>query len=50
MPLPPMRFKPLLKPKVWGGRSLEGLGKRLPPDEPVGESWELADLPPTIPE
>ena len=48
MPLPPMRFKPILKPKVWGGRSLELLGKSLPPDKPVGESWELADLPTEI--
>ena len=50
MPLPPMRFNPLLKPKVWGGRSLELLGKHLPPDEPIGESWELADLPVEIPD
>ncbi|MCH2154016.1 MAG: hypothetical protein MK089_11815 [Phycisphaerales bacterium] len=48
MPLPPMQFKPLLKPKVWGGRSLELLGKQLPPEESVGESWELADLPDEI--
>lgn len=48
MPLPPLRFKPILKPKVWGGRLLEGLGKSLPPEKSIGESWELADLPESI--
>ncbi|MGD9495772.1 MAG: type I phosphomannose isomerase catalytic subunit [Armatimonadota bacterium] len=42
----PLRCQPLLKPKVWGGRGLEVvLGKLLPPGEPVGESWEVADVP-----
>ncbi len=40
----PLLFEPILKEKVWGGRRLEGLGKRLPPGVLVGESWELADL------
>ena len=40
----PLLFEPLLKPKVWGGRSLARLGKRLPDGVMVGESWELADL------
>jgi mannose-6-phosphate isomerase len=44
----PLLFDPILKPKVWGGRALEALGKPLPPDEPIGESWELADLPLSI--
>ncbi|MCH2132419.1 MAG: class I mannose-6-phosphate isomerase [Phycisphaerales bacterium] len=48
MPLPPMRFSPILKPKVWGGRTLSGLGKHLPEGEAIGESWELADLPDAI--
>ena len=31
--------------KVWGGRRLATLlGKELPPEGPVGEAWELADL------
>jgi mannose-6-phosphate isomerase len=31
---------------VWGGRRLEtSLGKVLPPEKPIGESWELSDLP-----
>ncbi|MFW5866836.1 MAG: type I phosphomannose isomerase catalytic subunit [Armatimonadota bacterium] len=42
----PMRCRPLLKPKIWGGRDLERLlGKVLPPDERIGESWEVADVP-----
>lgn len=31
-------------PKVWGGRRLAKLGKNLPANENIGESWELADL------
>ena len=46
MPLGPLRFRPRLRPLVWGGRRLETLlGRPLPPDEAVAESWELADLP-----
>lgn len=45
----PLLFTPILKTKVWGGRRLESLGKELPPDEPVGESWEIADLASTSP-
>jgi mannose-6-phosphate isomerase len=33
-------------PKVWGGRALETeLGLTLPPQEAIGESWELYDRP-----
>lgn len=42
----PLVLTPILQPKVWGGRRLAALGKALP-DGPVGESWELADLPTT---
>lgn len=42
----PVIFEPLYKPKPWGGRMLATLfGKSLPPDEPIGESWELVSLP-----
>lgn len=41
----PLFFEPILKPRVWGGRRLERYGKALPPTEPIGESWEVADLP-----
>lgn len=36
-------FAPIFKDKVWGGRALEALGKKLPFGN-IGESWELADL------
>lgn len=32
--------------RPWGGRRLETLGRSLPPRVQVGESWEVADLPP----
>jgi mannose-6-phosphate isomerase len=42
----PLTFEPRFKSRVWGGRSLEALyGKPLPPDEPIGESWEITDRP-----
>ena len=45
-PLYPLMFQPRFKERIWGGRSLETLyGKRLPPDVPIGESWEVADRP-----
>lgn len=41
----PLIFEPIFKPKIWGGRTLERtLHKALPPDEPIGESWEVSDL------
>jgi len=40
----PYRFKSIFKEKVWGGRALATiLDKRLPPNVPVGESWEISD-------
>ena len=45
----PLTLEPILIEKVWGGRNLERFGKQLPPNVPIGESWELADLPETIP-
>lgn len=43
----PLPLSPLFYEKVWGGRALERLGKALPPAKPIGESWELADMPTT---
>ena len=41
----PLKFEPIFKQKVGGGRNLERLfGKQLPAGELVGESWELVDL------
>lgn len=48
--LQPLLFHPILREKVWGGRFLEQLGKPLPPGTRIGESWELADLPRSIPD
>lgn len=48
MSLPPLPvvFDPLFKAKPWGGRRLQHLfNKRLPDNEPIGESWELVSLP-----
>lgn len=40
----PLILEPIFKEKVWGGRGLEQIGKVLPPQVKIGESWELADL------
>ena len=49
MDLYPLKFKPRMVEKIWGGRKLETvLGKPLPPGKPVGESWELYDFPPGV--
>ena len=46
MKLYPLKFKPIFKERIWGGRQLEAVfGKDLPADVNIGESWELADLP-----
>ena len=44
----PLLLEPILKPRVWGGRSLAAFGKTLPEGVAVGESWEVADLPDAI--
>ncbi|AQT69358.1 putative mannose-6-phosphate isomerase GmuF [Anaerohalosphaera lusitana] len=42
----PLKFKPIFKERIWGGRKLkEAFGKELPEGAKIGESWELADLP-----
>ncbi len=42
----PLKFRPIFKPRIWGGRKLrEYFGKDIPAGERIGESWELADLP-----
>jgi len=49
MNLYPLKFHPRFVEKMWGGRKLQTvLGKALPPDKPIGESWELYDFPPGI--
>lgn len=40
----PLRFRPFLRPMVWGGRALGArLGKPLANEGPFGESWETSD-------
>ena len=42
----PIVFKPLYMERVWGGLGLEEkLGRTLPPDQVIGESWEVVDRP-----
>jgi mannose-6-phosphate isomerase len=42
----PLTFQPIFKQRVWGGRNLERLyQKPLPPDQRIGESWEITDRP-----
>lgn len=38
----PMLFDPVLKDYIWGGRHLERLGRALPEEGVVAESWEIA--------
>ncbi len=46
MKLYPLKFRPIYKQRIWGGRKLqEFFDKDIPPGEKIGESWELADLP-----
>lgn len=40
----PLRFRPFLRPMVWGGRGLKDtLGKELPTNDSYGEAWEISD-------
>lgn len=41
-----LRFHPLYQDRVWGGRAFEeALGRTLPGNQPIGESWEVVDRP-----
>ncbi|HBE77627.1 MAG TPA: mannose-6-phosphate isomerase [Firmicutes bacterium] len=37
----PLKFQPVFKDYIWGGRNLEQFGKKLPPGN-VAESWEIS--------
>ena len=40
----PLKFHDIFKEKIWGGRELASvMGKDLPPEQRIGESWEIAD-------
>jgi mannose-6-phosphate isomerase len=42
----PLTFRPIFKERIWGGRALEQLYRKpLPPNVPIGESWEISDRP-----
>jgi mannose-6-phosphate isomerase len=44
--LHPLTFQPIFKERIWGGRNLAALyAKTLPPQRPIGESWEISDRP-----
>lgn len=44
LPLYPIKFKPILKEKVWGGTKLKMLLNKVTSSDIVGESWEISDL------
>lgn len=40
------RFTPLYQERIWGGHGLaDKLGRELPGEGPIGESWEMVDRP-----
>ena len=39
----PLRFRPLLMERVWGGQTLARYGKPVPTGKRIGESWEISD-------
>ena len=43
IPLYPLRFRPILRRYLWGGRRLAELGKSLGEGDDYAESWELCD-------
>ncbi len=41
----PLRFTPILKERVWGGKRLgNDLGKSIPSASTIGESWEISGM------
>jgi mannose-6-phosphate isomerase len=38
-----LRFAPIYKEKIWGGRKLQSILGRKIPDGDIGESWEISD-------
>lgn len=45
MTLYPLRFEPIFKHNLWGGRRLPSFLNRTPPhDDPIGEAWVLSDV------
>lgn len=41
----PLKFKPILKEKIWGGQNLKStLNKKIPANKKIGESWEISGV------
>lgn len=40
-----LTFEPHYQPALWGGSKLRDLFGRKPPEGPIGEAWELVELP-----
>ncbi len=41
----PLKFTPILKPRIWGGQKLHTvLGKKMEASSVIGESWELSGV------
>ncbi|WP_452223132.1 type I phosphomannose isomerase catalytic subunit [Lacinutrix chionoecetis] len=40
----PLKFKPILKEKIWGGKKLKTILNKETPLENIGESWEVSDV------
>ncbi len=41
--MPPLRFKPIFQPYLWGGRRLGEWFREAPPDGPIAEAWLVSD-------
>ncbi|HEX4589067.1 MAG TPA: type I phosphomannose isomerase catalytic subunit [Gemmataceae bacterium] len=39
----PLRFEPIFKPAIWGGRKLAEMFPNAPAEGPIGEAWLLSD-------
>lgn len=42
--LSPLKFTPIFRESIWGGRKLEKFGKNLPKCGNIGESWEVSTI------
>ncbi|MBQ3173967.1 MAG: mannose-6-phosphate isomerase, partial [Alistipes sp.] len=44
----PIKFKPRIKERIWGGQAIlrkkSKAAARLPKDKPYGESWDLSSV------
>lgn len=44
----PLKFKPILKDKIWGGKKLNSVLKKDDAGDQCGESWEISTVPENI--